>query len=178
MQFRKHSADLYFETCVAPHEAGVEFGFLAAAYSPPSTPIHHDVLYIVYHYNAYMLKNPSERKSILTGRMWVEEIVRGNPHLGVENFRITIVCFQRLVRRMEDVGGLRSTVRIPTTDQVAMLLYFAGHHVSSPALQERFQHSGESISRHLRAVLAALRRCVQFTFGCLGKTHRRRTKYV
>ncbi|ETV86841.1 hypothetical protein H257_01896 [Aphanomyces astaci] len=39
-----------------------------------------------------------------------------------------------------------------------MFLCFCGHHASSRALQCRFQRSGETITRHLRAVLEAVRR--------------------
>ncbi|KAF0743444.1 hypothetical protein Ae201684P_007741 [Aphanomyces euteiches] len=90
--------------------------------------------------------------------MWVEEILHGNPVNVVEMFRMPREVFYRLAETITDIGGLRSTLNVSVEEQLAIFLYFCGHHASNRALQNRFQHSGDTISRHLRSVLNALRR--------------------
>ncbi|KAH9105084.1 hypothetical protein LEN26_014870 [Aphanomyces euteiches] len=109
------------------------------------------------HYVAFVHKSP-KRTSILTGQMWVDEVLNGNENTVVEMFRMPLETFRYLVRDVVSRGGLKPTRDVSTEEQVAMFLFFAGQNASSRALQCRFQRSGETISRHIRLVLLAMRR--------------------
>ncbi|KAF0710751.1 hypothetical protein AaE_012395 [Aphanomyces astaci] len=112
---------------------------------------------LAYYFSAFVYKTP-KHTSILRGPMWVDEVVTGNPPNVVEMLRMPRVVFQRLAHAIVDIGKLRSTQEVSVNEQLAMFLCFCGHHASSRALQCRFQRSGETITRHLRAVLKAVRR--------------------
>ncbi|XLR27791.1 hypothetical protein S83_055691, partial [Arachis hypogaea] len=51
--------------------------------------------------------------------------------------------------------GLKCTRQMGVQEMVAMFLNTVGHGVSNRMIQERFQHSGETISRHFHEVLVA-----------------------
>ncbi|RHY90155.1 hypothetical protein DYB26_010271 [Aphanomyces astaci] len=112
---------------------------------------------LAYSFSAFVYKTP-KHTSILSGPMWVDEVLTGNPQNVVEMLRMPRVVFQRLAHAIVDIGKLRSTQEVSVNEQLAMFLCFCGHHASSRALQCRFQRSGETITRHLRAVLKAVRR--------------------
>ncbi|KAF0748085.1 hypothetical protein AaE_007474 [Aphanomyces astaci] len=115
---------------------------------------------LAYHIFAYINKSP-KRMSILKGTLWVDEVLSGNPNNCMETFRMPRTTFDKLVSATVRHGGLRRTVNVSNQEQVAMLLYFAGHHATSREMQCRFQRSGETITRHLRSVMAAMRRMCQ-----------------
>lgn len=53
----------------------------------------------------------------------------------------------RLVDWMEVRGLLSATRYVSVAEQLAIFLFMVGHNNSNRAAQERFQHSGETISR-------------------------------
>ncbi|ETV90755.1 hypothetical protein H310_14493 [Aphanomyces invadans] len=116
--------------------------------------------YMMYHYIAYVLKTP-KRDSCLSGEMWINERMRGNHDAFVETFRMPRFVFCALLHTVITTGGISDSKYITAKEQLCMFLYFAGHHASSTNIQERFQHSGETVSRYLRRVVAALRNMSQ-----------------
>ncbi|CAJ2632671.1 unnamed protein product [Trifolium pratense] len=57
--------------------------------------------------------------------------------------------------------GLKSSKRMRVEEIVAMFLVVVGHGVGNKMIQERFQHSGETVSRHFHRVLHA---CLKLSF--------------
>ncbi|KAH9159237.1 hypothetical protein LEN26_002441, partial [Aphanomyces euteiches] len=96
--------------------------------------------YMFYHQRAFMCKIP-KRVSVLTGAAWIIDMLEGNEEAFVENFRMPRSIFAALCH-----------------EQVGIFLYFAGQHASSAQLQQRFQHSAETITRHLRHVVKCINR--------------------
>ncbi|KAH9153227.1 hypothetical protein LEN26_003585 [Aphanomyces euteiches] len=88
--------------------------------------------------------------------MWVSERIQGNEEAFIEDFRMSKHVYSLLVAELVQVGGLHPTRTVNAEEQVAIFLYFAGHHSTSAELQSRFEHSGETITRHLRLVLDAI----------------------
>ncbi|ETV86842.1 hypothetical protein H257_01897 [Aphanomyces astaci] len=63
---------------------------------------------LAYYFSAFVYKTP-KHTSILSGPMWVDEVLTGNPHNVVEMLRMPRVVFQRLAHAIVDIGKLRST---------------------------------------------------------------------
>jgi len=53
--------------------------------------------------------------------------------------------FNKLLEVLEKNGGLKDTQYVSAEEQLAIFLHFAHHALSNYALQERFQHSGDTI---------------------------------
>nr|KYP66301.1 hypothetical protein KK1_012589 [Cajanus cajan] len=77
-------------------------------------------------------------------------------------FRMKKHIFYNLCSKLVD-HGLRASKRMRVEEMVAIFLNMVGHGVGNRMLQERFQHSGETISRHIHKVLnACLKLCVEY----------------
>ncbi|KAJ8533606.1 hypothetical protein K7X08_006930 [Anisodus acutangulus] len=103
----------------------------------------------------YAVKNLCKepcRSSELTGHAWVQEILQGNPTHCYEMFRMIKHTFNLLCTELVE-HGLKSSNRMGVEEIVAMFLVVVGHGVGNRMIQERFQHSGETVSRHFHQVL-------------------------
>lgn len=89
------------------------------------------------------------RTSVLTGRAYVEELlsVRTKESRFHEVFRMSKCVFLQLCDLLEEGGHLRSTIHVSVTEQLAIFLWTVSHNGSNRLVQERFQHSGDTISR-------------------------------
>jgi hypothetical protein len=66
--------------------------------------------------------------------------------------------FQFLCSELKSKGGLVDSKFVSVEEQVAMFLFTIAHASSNREVQEQFQHSGETVSRHFHAVLEAMDR--------------------
>jgi len=64
--------------------------------------------------------------------------------------------FHALVQKLRDKQLLADTRAVSVEEQVAIFLYALAKNASNETLQDEFQHSGETISRHFGAVLDAV----------------------
>jgi hypothetical protein len=90
------------------------------------------------------------RTSRLTGRAFVEELVQSdtNPRRFMEVLRMQPATFEALCKWFEDSGLLQPSRKgFWVEEQVAIFLFIVGHGASNRDAQDRFQHSGETISR-------------------------------
>lgn len=95
------------------------------------------------------------RTSILTGARWTEELLNGSDVRFREVARMEKNVFGELVEVLGGIG-LHSTRGVAVQEQVLIFLYVVGHHASNRDAQERFQHSGDTISLHFQRVLTVL----------------------
>ncbi|GMP89033.1 hypothetical protein CsSME_00040772 [Camellia sinensis var. sinensis] len=111
------------------------------------------------YYKAHVLKVPC-RTSILTGRAWILEMYNG--HSGRFRYELCMpkVVFTRLCATL--VNDFR--LHVPEQDHglhveesVAIFIHVLKN-LPNRELQERFQHSGETISRHFHNVLKAMKK--------------------
>ncbi|KAF7145998.1 hypothetical protein RHSIM_Rhsim04G0159800 [Rhododendron simsii] len=107
------------------------------------------------HHDTYMCKE-SCLTSALTGQAWVTELEEGNPKCMYQSFRMRKMNFFSLVYELEHNYGLQVSERISVAEQVAIFLWIMGQRANNRNAQERFQHSGETISRQFHNVLNAL----------------------
>lgn len=94
--------------------------------------------------------------SKLTGAVRVNEILTGHESLSKRNFRMEASVFHALVNKLREKQLLADSRFVSVEEKVAIFLYALAKNASNETLQDVFQHSGETISRHFRAVLEAV----------------------
>ncbi|KAI3994455.1 hypothetical protein MKX01_012712 [Papaver californicum] len=96
------------------------------------------------------------RNSILTGHQHMQEILHGHPRRCYEQYRMEKFVFLRLSHILRERELLHDSRWITIEEQLAIFLLTIGHNEHNRMLQERFQHSGETISRYFNEVLGAI----------------------
>jgi len=97
------------------------------------------------------------RTSSLSGRRYMNEVLScKNPRRFLEIFRMKIEVFHFLCSELQSKGGLISSRYIALDEKVGMFLWTIAHEASNRAVQERFQHSGDTVSRYFHQVLQAI----------------------
>ncbi|XP_040365609.1 uncharacterized protein LOC112169087 isoform X5 [Rosa chinensis] len=74
-----------------------------------------------------------------------------------EMFRMDKNVFHKLCDILRQRGMLRDTAGVMIEEQLGIFLNIIGHNERNRVIQERFHHSGETISRHLNNVLKAVK---------------------
>jgi hypothetical protein len=86
------------------------------------------------------------------------EILQGNHDRSKQNFRMKIHVFIYLCKELKEMYHLRGIRKLTVEELVAMFLSTLGHGFGNRIVQERFQHSGETVSKHFTRVLMAVSR--------------------
>ena len=86
--------------------------------------------------------------SILTGEKWLKELLAGNDDCFYEQLGVSKFIFRRLLQELQLCCGLCNSRHISADEQLAIFLHFAQTSLSSRMLQERFQRSGDTITRY------------------------------
>ena len=94
--------------------------------------------------------------SILTGAQKTIEFLEGHPVRFYEQFRLEKHTFYLLRDALCERKLLKDTNRMTVDEQLLMFLHTIGHNVRNRVIQDRYQHSGEPISRHFNKVLDAI----------------------
>ncbi|KAE8662821.1 CAI-1 autoinducer sensor kinase/phosphatase cqsS isoform 3 [Hibiscus syriacus] len=95
--------------------------------------------------------------SLPSGSGFMTEVLEGPDDLCREMFRMDKHVFQKLCYTLRHRGMLRDTAGVMIEEQLAIFLNIVGHNERNRVIQERFQHSGETISRHFNNVLKAIK---------------------
>ncbi|KAL0014452.1 hypothetical protein SO802_001521 [Lithocarpus litseifolius] len=106
-----------------------------------------------YYVETYMTKVPLHT-NIQTGYEWVQYIINGNEQKCLRTFRMPSHVFRQLCTTLR-IGG-NGTKRICLEESVAMTLVVLGHASSNRIVQDRFQHSSETVHRHVATVVMLL----------------------
>ena len=86
--------------------------------------------------------------SILPGANYLQEVLQSSsPHRVREALRMPLSTFQQLCTRLAVGGYLRDSARVSVEEQVAIFMRIVGKKSSNRDTQDRFQHSGQTISR-------------------------------
>ncbi|WVZ64753.1 hypothetical protein U9M48_014228 [Paspalum notatum var. saurae] len=94
--------------------------------------------------------------SILSGQKHVEELLHGHKVRVRRELRMEKEIFLKLVELLRDSHLLSNARDITVEEQVAIFLFCLATNASNRLMQERFQHSGETISRYFNIVLQAI----------------------
>ncbi|PLW11934.1 hypothetical protein PCANC_22006 [Puccinia coronata f. sp. avenae] len=100
------------------------------------------ILYLAYQMYTHLSKAKPIRKhiSILTGAMWVDELINNpNPSSFYENMGMTVPTFMKLKDLLEGHGVLCDSKYVTSTEKLATLLYMLITGLSNRKLQQRFQ---------------------------------------
>ncbi|XP_059656218.1 uncharacterized protein LOC132303127 isoform X2 [Cornus florida] len=108
-----------------------------------------------YYYNS-ITKQPCRSVSP-SGSGFMTEILNGDHDVCREMFRMDKHVFHKLSETLRQRGMLRDTAGVMIEEQLAIFLNIVGHNERNRVIQERFQHSGETISRHFNNVLKAIK---------------------
>lgn len=99
----------------------------------------------------------------MTGQSYIEKILNyPNPERIRQVFRMPKETFLALCKWTTDrnlLSPTRATLSFPgisVEEQIAIFLKVVSENASNRTVQERFQHSGDTISRHFHSVLEAL----------------------
>ncbi|XP_021851740.1 uncharacterized protein [Spinacia oleracea] len=117
------------------------------------------IAYTMYLISAYFYKYIYKEPcmtSILTGEMWVKEVLTGNPIRCVNAFRMEPQLFLRLCNDLSTKYGLKASCNMSIREKVGIFLYALAQGVSNRLLGERFQRSGDTISRAFHDVLNSI----------------------
>ncbi|ETP12729.1 hypothetical protein F441_11938 [Phytophthora nicotianae CJ01A1] len=105
-----------------------------------------------YYCGRHICKDPC-RTSVLTGAAWVTELEEGNSTRIFENLRMPKRVFHDLCAIVENAAPLSPWAMVQTNERVAIFPYCLSRNASNRELQERFQHSGETVHRQFHAAL-------------------------
>ncbi|KAL3720048.1 hypothetical protein ACJRO7_004959 [Eucalyptus globulus] len=83
--------------------------------------------------------------SSYTGNAWLREFY--------QMFRMDRIVFKNLMNDLVTRYGLKGTINIDVAEMLGLFLYILGHNIGNRLAQERFQHSGETISELFSLVL-------------------------
>ncbi|KAM0830107.1 hypothetical protein ACQ4PT_066433 [Festuca glaucescens] len=94
--------------------------------------------------------------SKLTGAQKTREWLEGHPVRFYELLRVEEHTFFLLRDALCERNLLQDTERTDVNEQLVIFLHTIGHNLRNRVLQDKFQHSGETISRHFNKVLKAI----------------------
>ncbi|KAL6345455.1 hypothetical protein AAG906_017174 [Vitis piasezkii] len=103
-------------------------------------------------FTSFKEKKPC-RTSSHTGYKFVMDVLNGHEIRCFEQFRMEKHVFMNLLETLTKRYGLKEGFDMPLIEVLAMFLTTIGHGLSNRMIQERFQHSGESVSRWFEIVL-------------------------
>ncbi|XP_050117710.1 uncharacterized protein LOC126595469 [Malus sylvestris] len=104
------------------------------------------------YYLKYVHKTPCMNSS-QTGNIWLMEVLRGNDVRCYRMFRMNKDVFYRLCNDLQTNYGLKGSRKMNAIKILRMFLHMLGHGVKNRLAQERFQHSGEIVSRYFGVML-------------------------
>jgi len=84
--------------------------------------------------------------SLLSGEAWVQELIHGHPKRIRSELGVQKHVFQELIFTLRHLGH-RDSKYITLEEQVSIFLYTCVTGLTSGHVGERFQHTGETISR-------------------------------
>jgi hypothetical protein len=110
-------------------------------------------MFVLYLVNTMKRETRLCRTSSLSGEAWTQELLGGHPGRFLENCRLEKDTFILLKQQLVSVGHLKASRFVSSDQQLLIFLWICGHNASVRQAQERFQHSGETISRYFRQTL-------------------------
>ena len=101
---------------------------------------------IQYYADTYYHKTPC-RISNLSGEQYVESLIQQHHTRRIQEiFRMPLYTFLQLEIWLKEYTHLQSSRHITVNEKLAMFLAITGHGTTNRGIQERFQHSGETVS--------------------------------
>lgn len=94
--------------------------------------------------------------SSLTGKKYMEELMKGSSTVIYDEFRMTKSAFVELCNYFRSKNWLKKSKFLDVDEKMAMFLWTISHNNRNRSVKYRFQHSGETVSRYFHQVLNAM----------------------
>ncbi|GJV65502.1 retrovirus-related pol polyprotein from transposon TNT 1-94 [Tanacetum coccineum] len=110
---------------------------------------------VVEYYFKHMYKEPcmtSQKK----GEDWMKDVLNGNSIRCVNALRMHPHIFKKLCRELQANYGFKSSDKMSALEKLGIFVYTLAFGVSNRDVGERFQRSGETVSRAFHDVLDAI----------------------
>jgi len=107
------------------------------------------------YYNTYVYKEPC-MNSYNTGMRWLTKILNGHWMRCVNMFWMDADTLKSLALELETMYRLKPSRQMSVIEKVGMFLYTLALGASNREVQERFQHSGETVFRNFKEVLRSV----------------------
>ncbi|MQM05560.1 hypothetical protein Taro_038377, partial [Colocasia esculenta] len=91
-----------------------------------------------------------------SGHIWIHEVMQGHERRCYNVFRLHPTTFMKLRDKLMERDLIRDSRYVTATEKLAIFMYAMGHGVASGAMCEHFQHSSETINKHVREVTTTL----------------------
>ncbi|XP_057252370.1 protein ALP1-like isoform X2 [Beta vulgaris subsp. vulgaris] len=91
-----------------------------------------------------------------TGEQWVTDVLSGHYIRCINAFRMESSVFKQLCEELQAKYGLRESKKMAVIEKVGIFVYTLALGISNRDVAERFQRSGETISRAFHEVLEAI----------------------
>lgn len=103
-------------------------------------------------------EEPGPKRTLsLKGSEYIRELLESvHPERIQEVLRMKLKPFEALCNIMREEGHLHDTKHIAVEEQLAMFLYMVGKSAGFQDVEERFQHSRDTVHRHFHTVLNGL----------------------
>ncbi|WAR54063.1 hypothetical protein PtB15_3B573 [Puccinia triticina] len=91
--------------------------------------------------------------AIFTGEAWTRHILNGNRLRAQAMFRLSTHVFDICSEELLSIDVEPASKLVSMDEQLAIFLYIVGQNATNRQTQDRFQHSGETISRIFHHVI-------------------------
>ena len=91
----------------------------------------------------------AQHTSRLSGEQWIQELLSGHEDRIFNEFRMRKSIFLKFLAVLQTHAGVHNSRYVSGEEQLATFLHYAHRGLSNRALQERFQRSGDMISKYV-----------------------------
>lgn len=99
------------------------------------------------HIYAARFDRHAQHTSHLSGEQWVQELLHGHDIRIHNELGMNKAVFIQLLEVLRNDAGVLRTRHVSAEEQLAIFLHYAHRGLSNRALQERFQRSGDTVSK-------------------------------
>ncbi|XP_042950411.1 uncharacterized protein LOC122282544 [Carya illinoinensis] len=92
----------------------------------------------------------------LQGEQYIQGILNGNPRNCRKMFRMDVPAFRHVCNLLQHALTMNPTERTSVEESVGIFCLVVGHAQGQRIVGDRFQHSTETINRHVKTVMRAL----------------------
>ncbi|XP_070022218.1 uncharacterized protein [Nicotiana sylvestris] len=119
----------------------------------------------------YLGIGPKERvhRSILTEAKFIKDLIEGHSRECYDLLCMNVGCFLQLADEMKTRGLLIDSRTVRVEEQLAIFLFTLAHNKRNRVIQNRFQHSGETISHYFNKCLKVCLRLEKYYVKQAGK---------
>lgn len=110
---------------------------------------------IATYFCKYIYKEPC-MTSNQTGEDWMNDVLNGHYIRCINAFRMESSVFRQLCEELHLTYGLEPSKKMTVVEKVGIFIYTLALGISNREVAERFQRSGETISRAFHEVLEAI----------------------